>query len=299
MGSQAWPELRFLIIYMKKSINLWSFPGEWDFKRKLSVAHEAGFEAFEPELAESGPIHLGSSADELAAVKTLAENSGLALSGLATGLYWGANAASDDPAVRQRAADILHRQIECAAALGIDTILVVPGAVGVDFIPNAEVVPYDTAYDRARAFIQNALPTAERHRVCLGIENVWNKFLLSPLEMRDFIDSFQSEWVGSYLDVGNTLATGYPEHWIRILAHRIKRVHFKDYRRAVGSVSGFVDLLSGDIHWPAVMRELRAIGYSGWIAAEMIPPVPFYKYSPETLIQNTARAMNAIFALAE
>jgi len=299
MPSQAWLAQRFLIIPMKKSINIWSFPGDWDFKRKLSVAREAGFEGFEPELAESGPIHLGSSADELAAAKMLVENYGLALSGLATGLYWGANAASDDPTTRQRAAEILHRQIELAAALGIDTVLVVPGAVGVDFIPNAEIVPYDSAYERARAFIQNALPAAERHRVCIGIENVWNKFLLSPLEMRDFIDSFHSEWVGCYLDVGNALATGYPEHWIRILGRRIKRVHFKDYRRAVGSVAGFVDLLSGDIRWPEVMRELRAIGYTGWIAAEMIPPVPFYKHSPETLIQNTARAMEAIFTLAE
>jgi L-ribulose-5-phosphate 3-epimerase len=284
---------------MKKSISIWSFPGDWDFKRKLSIAREAGFEGFEPELSESGAIHLGSSAAELAAVKMLAENHVLELSGLATGLYWGSNAASDDPVIRQRAAEILDRQLECAAALGIDTVLVVPGAVGVDFIPDAEVVPYDTAYERARAFIQNALPAAERHRVCIAVENVWNKFLLSPLEMRDFIDSFQSEWVGSYLDVGNVLATGYPEHWIRILGRRIKRVHFKDYRRAVGSIAGFVDLLSGDIRWPAVMRELRAIGYTGWVAAEMIPPVPFYKYSPEILIQNTARAMDAIFALAE
>jgi L-ribulose-5-phosphate 3-epimerase len=299
MRSQAWPEQLFLIICMKKSINIWSFPFDWDFQRKLAVAHEAGFEGFEPELAESGAICLGSGADELSAAKMLAENHGLTLSGLATGLYWGANAASNDPAVRQRAADILHRQIECAAALGIDAVLVVPGAVGVDFIPDAEVVPYDTAYERARAFVQNALPAAERHRVCIAIENVWNKFLLSPLEMRDFIDSFQSEWVGSYLDVGNALATGYPEHWIRILGHRIKRVHFKDYRRAVGSVAGFVDLLSGDVRWPAVMRELRAIGYSGWVAAEMIPPVPFYKYSPEILIQNTSRAMDAIFSLTE
>ena len=265
---------------MKKSINIWSFPGDWDFKRKLAVAHEAGFEGFEPDLTESGAIHLKSGADELAAVKMLAENYGLALSSLATGLYWGANAASDDPAVRRRATEILDRQIACAAALGIDTVLVVPGAVGVDFIPGAEVVSYDDAYERARAFVQNALPAAERHGVCIAIENVWNKFLLSPLEMRDFIDSFQSERVCSYFDVGNALANGYPEHWIRILGHRIKRVHFKDYRRAVGSVDGFVDLLSGDVRWPAVMRELRAIGYAGWIAAEMIPPVPFYKHSP-------------------
>ena len=178
-------------------------------------------------------------------------------------------------------------------------MLVVPAVVGVDFIPGAEVVPYDVAYDRARAFVEAALPVAARCGVSICIENVWNKFLLSPLEMRDFIDSFQSEWVGSYLDVGNALATGYPEHWIRILGHRIKRVHFKDYRRAVGTTAGFVDLLSGDANWPAVMRELRAIGYSGWVAAEMIPPSPFYRYCPEVLIQNTSRAMDAIFALTE
>jgi hexulose-6-phosphate isomerase len=293
----GWPALRFLIIHMKKSISIWSFPGDWDFERRLSAAKEAGFEGFEPEFAESGAIHPGSAPSQLAAVKMLAENYSLTLSGLATGLYWGSNPASGDSTVRQRAADILNRQIECAAALGIDTVLVVPGAVGVDFIPGAEEVPYDIAYERAQAFIQGALPAAKRHGVCLGIENVWNKFLLSPLEMRDFIDSFQSEWVGSYFDVGNALATGYPEHWIRILGDRIKRVHFKDYRRAVGSVAGFVDLLSGDVRWPAVMRELRATGYSGWVAAEMIPPVPFYKYAPEVLIQNTARAMDAIFSL--
>jgi len=284
---------------MKKSINIWSFPSNWDFHRKLETARQAGFEGFEPELSEIGPVNLSSSQDDLAAVRTLVERHGLKLSGLATGLYWGANAASHDHGVRERAAEILRRQIECAAELGIDAILVVPAAVGVDFIPGAEVAPYDVAYERAHTLIQAALPAAERHGVCIAIENVWNKFLLSPLEMRDFIDSFQSEWVGSYLDVGNALATGYPEHWIRILGHRIKRVHFKDYRRAVGSTAGFVDLLSGDVNWPAVMGELRAIHYSGWIAAEMIPPAPFYKYCPEILIQNTARAMDAIFALHE
>ena len=240
---------------MKKSINIWSFPSEWDLKRKLEVAREAGFAGFEPDLSEQGPIHLGSSATELAAVRTLAEKHGLQFSGLATGLYWAANAASADPAVRDRAADVLRRQIECAATLGIDAILVVPGAVGVDFIPGAEAVPYDLAYERAHAFIAAALPLAARHRVHLAIENVWNKFLLSPLEMRDFIDSFHSEWVGSYLDVGNAIATGYPEHWISILGPRLRRIHFKDFRRAVGTIHGFVELLSGDANWPAVVRE--------------------------------------------
>jgi hexulose-6-phosphate isomerase len=126
---------------------------------------------------------------------------------------------------------------------------------------------------------------------------VWNKFLLSPREMREFILQFDSEWVGAYFDIGNALATGYPEHWISILGPLVRRVHCKDYRRAVGSVDGFVDLLSGDVNWPAVMAALRVAKYEGWIAAEMIPPVPFYRYAPETLIHNAGRALDAILAL--
>jgi len=128
-------------------------------------------------------------------VRALAEKCGVALSGLATGLYWGANACSEDPAVRQKAAAILKKQIECASALGIDAILVVPGAVGVDFIPGEEVVPYGLAYERAKEFIRVAIPAAGKAGVTICIENVWNKFLLSPLEMkRSLIRLAASEW---------------------------------------------------------------------------------------------------------
>jgi len=279
---------------MKKAINIWSFPSEWDLSRKLEVAAEAGFAGFEPDLSEHGPIRPDSTESELAAVRALAEKHGLQLSGLATGLYWGANAASADPAVRERAAHLLRRQIECASSLGIDAVLVIPGVVGADFIPGAEEVPYDLAFERARAFIAGAIPLAARRRVHLAVENVWNKFLLSPLEMRAFVDSFGSEWVGSYLDVGNVLVTGYPEHWISILGARLRRVHFKDFRRAVGTIHGFVELLSGDANWPAIVAALRGADYAGWVAAEMIPPAPFYKHHPEVLIANASRAMDAI-----
>jgi hexulose-6-phosphate isomerase len=284
---------------MKKSISVWSFYGDWSFEEKLQLAKDAGFEGFEVELADEGggPVHMGSTPADLEPVKAAAESVGIELSGVATGLYWGANAASEDADVRAKAAAILEQQIRCAAALGIDTILVVPGAVGVDFIPDAEVVPYCKAYERAQEFIKAALPLAEENGVTIGVENVWNKFLLSPLEMRDFIDSFGSANVGSYFDVGNTLATGYPEHWIKILGERIKRVHFKDWRRAVGTVDGFVDILSGDVDWAAVMAALKGAGYEGWVAAEMIPPVPFYKHCPEVLIKNTSVAMDGVFAL--
>ena len=282
---------------MKKSISIWSFPMGLSLTDKFKLAVKAGFEGFEIDLSEDGPLTLDSSAKEVAAVRELAEQSGLQLSGLATGLYWGANPASADIAVRQRAETILRKQIEIAGALGLDAILVVPATVGADFIPNCEVVAYDTAWQRATDFIRAALPAAEKAGVRIGVENVWNKFLLSPLEMRQFIVQFDSEWVGAYFDVGNTLAMGYPEHWIQILGRQIRRVHLKDYRRAVGSVDGFVEILSGDVNWPAVMSALRTIGYDGWLTAEMIPPVPFYKYAPETLLFNTSRAIDALLAL--
>ena len=282
---------------MRKSINIWSFPATLSLADKFRLAHEAGFDGFEIDLSEDGPLTLSSSLDDITTVRTLAEQSGIQLSGLATGLYWGANPASRDTAIRSRAESILQRQIEIARVLGLDAILVVPATVGADFIPNCEIVPYDVAWQRATDFIRAALPAAEKYGVRLCVENVWNKFLLSPLEMRQFVTQFDSEWVGVYFDVGNALASGYPEHWIKILGQQIRRVHLKDYRRAVGSVDGFVEILSGDVNWPAVMSELCAIGYEGWLTAEMIPPVPFYKFSPETLLFNTSRAMDALLTM--
>ena len=282
---------------MKKSVSSCCFYGNWSIEEKLVLAKKAGFKGFEIDLSEDGPVNLKSTSEELKAFRALTAKHSLELSGLMSFLYWGANAASADPAVREKAKNILHRQIECAEILGIDTILVVPGAVGVDFIPGAEIVRYDLAYERATEFIRGALPVAEKAGITIAVENVWNKFLLSPIEMRGFVDQFGSKNVGVYFDVANTLAFGYPEQWIEILGRRIKRVHLKDYRRNVGTVDGFCDLLSGDVNWPAVLGTLRNVGYDGWVAAEMIPPVPFYKHCPEVLIHNTSRAMDAILAL--
>lgn len=282
---------------MKKSISIWSFDGASSLEQKLQLARSAGFAGFEIDLSDTGPLTLASTAQDVAAARTMAERNGVELSGLATGLYWGANPASADPAVRARAAAIVKKQIEVAHGLGLDAVLVVPATVGADFIPGGEVVPYEVAWARATEFIRAALPAAEKARVRLCVENVWNKFLLSPLEMKQFVAQFGSEWVGCYFDVGNALATGYPEHWIEILGAAIRRVHLKDYRRAVGSVDGFVELLSGDVNWPAVMTGLRKIDYRGWLTAELIPPVPFYKHCPEVLIQNTSRAMDALLKL--
>lgn len=282
---------------MKKSISTWSFPGAMTLEQKLALAGDAGFAGFELDLSDDGPVNPHSTVEDLRKVASAVKAAGLTASGLATGMFWGTNPMSDKPEVREKADFLLRRQIECAHDLEIDAILVVPGVVGADFLPDEPPVRYDIAYDRARAFVERAVPLAEKLGVTIGIENVWNKFLQSPMELRGFVDSFCTPHVGSYFDVGNVLACGYPEHWITILAHRVVRVHVKDFRRSVATVNGFVDLLSGDVNWPEVMASLRQIGYDGWVAAEMIPPVPFYRHAPETLIHNTSRAMDQIFAL--
>lgn len=279
---------------MKKGINIWSFPADMSIQDCIKTARKAGFEGIELALNETGPMSLESSPDEISQYRETAEKEGIKVSSLATGLYWSYSFTSANEEIRRKAAEIARKQIDAAALLGADTVLVVPGAVGVDFIPNCEIVDYDVAYDRATLAIKELASYAADRKVYIGLENVWNKFLLSPLEMRSFIDGCSSPYVGAFLDIGNVVYAGYPEQWVKILGSRIKKVHFKDYRRDVGSVAGFVDLLSGDVNFPAVVEALRKVGYDSFVNAEMIPPVPFYKYYPDQLIYNVSNSMDRI-----
>ncbi|NBD23866.1 sugar phosphate isomerase/epimerase family protein [Paenibacillus glycinis] len=276
---------------MKKGINVWSFPDHMSIADCIATAKDAGFEGIELSLNENGPLSLESGEQEIADIRKLAEDAGIALTSLASGLYWSYSMTSADPAKREKAQDIVKKQLETAAILGVDTILVIPGAVGVDFIPGSEVVPYDQAYDLALEAIAKLAVPAKSAGVSIGIENVWNKFLLSPLELRQFIDAAGSNYVGAYFDVGNVVYAGYPEHWIRILNKRIKKVHFKDYRRESGGLSGFVDLLAGDVNYPEVVKALEEIGYDDFVIGEMIPS---YKHHGKQIIYNTSASMSAI-----
>jgi L-ribulose-5-phosphate 3-epimerase len=123
------------------------------------------------------------------------------------------------------------------------------------------------------------------------VENVWNKFLLSPLEMRRFIDEIDLPSVGVFFDVGNILLYGFPDQWIRILGKRIKRVHVKDFRTQVGTLHGFTGLLQGDVDWPAVIAALTDIGYDSYLTAEVLPA---YRYHSDRLIHECGAAMDAI-----
>ena len=274
---------------MKKGISIWSF-AETDLKKCMLLAKDAGFDGIELALDEHGEVSMDSTDEDILKIKKMAEDIGLELYSVASGLYWTYNYTSANEENVRYAKEITKKQLHIASLLGCDTILVVPGAVEVAFDPG-EVVEYDVAYERAQNALKELAPYAEEKGVSIGVENVWNRFLLSPMEMARFIDEIGSDYVGSYFDIGNVLFAGYPEHWIKILSGRIKKVHFKDYRRSAGDLYGFVDLLSGDVNWPAVMGKLCDIGYDDWVTAEMLPP---YTHYPETILYNTSNAMDKI-----
>ena len=277
---------------MKISASYWIFEGGLEGKlpihEAMEQASQLGFDAIELGIASQGVLTHRTTQAECETICTMAKKNGLEISGVASGESWSNSPTSSDVKVRETILDFTQKALQITQWLGTDAYLFVPGAVDVFFLPEAEVVPYDVCYDRATEAISKLLPTAEKLGVSIAVENVWNKFLLSPLEMRDFIDKFKSGSVGAYFDVGNVLLTGYPDQWIRILSSRIKRVHIKDFKLTVGTADGFVDLLEGDVDFPAIKRALAEINYDGYVTAEMIPYVPG---RPE----KTAAAMKQIF----
>lgn len=270
---------------MLKAMNQWGFTEGTPLEQVFEYSRAAGFDAVELNLYAAGGIGLTmeTSAAEAEAVRKLAEQYQIQLRSLSTGLLWATPLCSRDESVREAGRQVVSKQLELAALLGVDTVLVVPGAVSSE-------VSYDDCYNRSQKEISKLISLCEKLGVSIGIENVWNKFLLSPLEMARYIDEFNSPYVGAYFDVGNVLQFGYPEQWIRILGHRIRKVHVKDFSTRVGNGSGFVPLLAGDVNWPKVRSALQEIGYDDVITAELTP----YGQVPLQMIFDTARHMNVI-----
>lgn len=196
--------------------------------------------------------------------------SGLQIPSVVVAAHWTHPLTSPNPATRAVGLEGLRQSLRDAKAYGADSVLLVPGVV------NKEI-GYHDAYTRALAEIRSAVPLAESLGVVIAIENVWNKFLLSPIEAAAFADEFQSPWVKWHFDVGNVVDTGWPEQWIRILGPRIVKVHVKEFSRKLrdekGPRAGFEpELMTGDSDWPAVMKALDAIGYAGWMITEQYRP---------------------------
>lgn len=283
---------------LTKSVNYWSVPGGLEGTLAVSdflrTAKECGFPCVELAIGEPGSA-LGTDASQARCQGIAEEANGLGIEilSVASGLYWSRNLGDADAGQRQKATEDLKAMIQISAWLGAKTLLTIPGAVDVFFLPDRPSVPYDHVWKHATEGIWAVLPTAESSGVRLGIENVWNKFLISPKEMAVFIDQFESSWIGAYVDVANLLPFGFAEDWLKFLGKRVVGIHFKDFRKAVGTAEGFVDLLEGDVNWPEVMKAIGEIGYSGPCVAELIP---CYKHHPLVRVQNASRAIDAIFS---
>lgn len=268
---------------MKAAINQWAFPGDMPTMKAISLAKEIGFEAFEFCVGAQG---LDATESDIGAIRRHAAELHIELTSIGCGLGWDYSLTSPDPSVRERGKDAVARVLQIAQWLGVDSVLTVPGNVTPE-------VDYDVAIERALACIQDLVPVAERLQVCIAIENVWNKFLLSPVEMRDFIDQFQSDYVGAYFDIGNIVLYGYPEQWIRILGKRIRMVHAKDFRASTGTMDGFVMLMEGNVNWPAVMAAFREVGYDRALVAEYGP----YAHSLDAMLRHVLTSLKTIISL--
>lgn len=223
---------------------------------KFQAAKAAGYDGVEAD------SHLDRN-EVIQASKT----TGLKVHSVCDSKHWRLLLSSPDPKIREEGVAALIVALEDAKAYGADAVLLVPGRVN-------ESVSYDECWDRSTEEIKKAIPVAEKLNVKIAIENVWNNFLLSPLEAARYIDQFNSHAVGAYFDCGNILAYGWPEQWIKILGNRIAKIHIKEYSRKIadaqGKSAGFsAKLREGDVNWPAVMAALDNCGYNGWVSIEM------------------------------
>ena len=248
-----------------------------------------GFEALELSVSNEGIINTNLSESECGAIRQKINDSGVFVDSIATGMSWGISPTSDDVEVRKNSIKLHQDAIRVASYLDCKALLFVPGVVKSPISP--EIVRYDRALDRLREAINQMLPIAEELDVDLCMENVWNGFFYSPIELRDFVDSFESDKLGVYLDIGNLIGyQQHPPHWIELLNSRIKRVQIKDFQENfdwTGSFS-FCDLGAGDVPWKETVSALKSIQYKSTIIAEMLP-------WDETILSRTSVAMDQIF----
>lgn len=285
---------------MKKSINYWTlggFDGAVPVAEAARKARDMGFDGIELCYG-AGELTPMAGEAELERLRAAVAATGIQISSLASGEYWRISLSSPDTEEREQAISFTRAYLRAAAALGVDAVLVVPGAVAVPWDDARPIVPARQVWDLAADSLASLIPDAEASGVTLAIENVWNRFLTGPFEFASFLDGFQSSRVKAYFDVGNVLLFGHPEHWIDILGDRIARVHVKNFARrdGAGTLGDFTGSLHvGSMDWNAVLEALRQVGYDGWLTAEML--VSEDGIPSDGLARRTAREMRELLGL--
>ena len=268
----------------KKALMLGTFNSaaarKLSLREKFQMVRDAGFAGVEVN-----------SAMDQTEVLAARDATGLEIPSVVISTHWAKPLSHPAPSERQLGLDGLLQGLRDAKAYGAKSVLLVPAVVNKD-------VSYADAYARSTAEIKKAVPLAESLGVAIALENVWNAFLMSPLEAAAFVDAFNSPMVRWHFDVGNVINTGWPQHWIQALGSRIAAVHVKEYSRKLrdekGPRAGFaVELTTGDSDWPAVMAALDTAKYSGWLIAEQYRPP---EISDADWLKNLTTRMDQILA---
>jgi L-ribulose-5-phosphate 3-epimerase len=241
---------------LKKAVYVSMLPKPLGYADKFKLALDVGFEGI-----EIGTIADPAVAEEIAKA---AKATGLKIHSVMNADHWTYPLSSADPEVVNKSVAGMEASFKNAKLWGADSILLVPGIVDAK-------TPYKDAWTRSQKVIkERILPLAEQNKVVVGIEEVWNKFLLSPLEMARYVDEFKSPWIKAYFDVGNMVLYGFPQDWARTLGPRISRIHVKDFHldRRAGKFE-WKNIGEGDVDWVEVRKALDEVGYKGWVTTEI------------------------------
>lgn len=275
---------------MKKSIGDNMIPRGWRFEQGLELAKKAGFDGIELWLGNTPWFQMTTTDAEVRELGRKIENAGLVVSNVSTGLHWKYPISARDPKVREEGIRIVEREIETAALLGTDVILLVPGLV-------TEEVPYNEVYMRCLDALKHLAPKAAKANVKIGCENCnsEHRFLISPREFWQFLNDVNSPYVQMFLDVGNIHDTGFAEQWIEIHGPRIVRIHLKDVlkKRGRSGETVYTNLFLGDNNWPAIRAAMHKVGYDGWLVAEMEAR---YRYAPDQQFYDTSVAIERLIS---
>ncbi len=258
-----------------KALNYWvfgGFSGEKTPYEIIDFVKAQGLDGVELTVPEALPLTITEA--ECQSIRKYAAEKGIGLRSLATGAYWGASLGSDDEKVRAQALEFSKKYLQIANWVGAETVLVVPGATCVKWDPSAPVIPYETVWNKSVESLNELLPLAEKLNVNIALENVWGRFLLSPMEWKLYLDQFKSSRIGMYLDLANCLIYAPAEDYINTLGKRVKAIHIKNWsgEDSGGNLHGFGDDIAvGEANFPAILAALEKTGYAGPISAEMIP----------------------------
>ena len=238
---------------IQKAVEFSMLPKALSIQDKFKLARDCGFEQIELPTMEDER--------EAEQAKKASESAGLPIHSVMNQAHWKYPLSSADPEVVAVSMKGMETSLRNAHLWGAQTVLLVPAVVN----PQTS---YKQAWDRSVVQIKKLIPLAQQLKVIIAVEEVWNKFLLSPLEFAAYVDHFRSPWVRAYFDVGNIVFYGYPQDWIRTLGPRIAKLHLKDFRYRQGRTE-WMDLLEGDIDWKEVHKALQEIGYRGTATVEL------------------------------